>query len=374
MEYTGIVCDVYPYSDSYKSLKQVPLKEVVTAYDHPTGETFILVLAQALYLGDQQKPSLLCPNQMRSYGMVADDVPKHPSVNCALMHSIYIPSMDLQISLELDGVISYINTWYPNELEVENCTHISLTSSTVWKPQLETMAEQEAIIANSSGVIHPGKSNWTIFALNRKCEVMTTLSRISPALVDDDFLQGLESCVHVSAIQTKSRHSEIKARELALCWGTGIEAVERTLKATTQLGVQSAIHPSHCRYRTKQLQYRYNWLNMKLYADVFFLSVPSLSGNTCGVIFVNYLGFLHIVPMKSKSQAGNALTEFFEDKGVPTVMHTDGAKEFTQGHWVARRFYLNMEVSSKYLLNLTVLGRIKQKLEFANTRNKSLEC
>ena len=27
------------------------------------------------------------------------------------------------------------------------------------------------------------------------------------------------------------------------------------------------------------------------------------------------------------------MTEFFEDIGVPTVMHTDGAKEFTQGHW-----------------------------------------
>ena len=58
-----------------------------------------------------------------------------------------------------------------------------------------------------------------------------------------------------------------------------------------------------------------------------------MSGNTCGVIFVNNMGFLHIVPMKSKSQAGNALTEFFEDKGVPTVLHTDGAKEFTQGRW-----------------------------------------
>ena len=52
MEYTGVVCDVYPYSDSYKPLKQVPVVEVVTAYDHPTSETFILVLAQALYLSN----------------------------------------------------------------------------------------------------------------------------------------------------------------------------------------------------------------------------------------------------------------------------------------------------------------------------------
>ena len=48
---------------------------------------------------------------------------------------------------------------------------------------------------------------------------------------------------------------------------------------------------------------------------------------------MNNMGFLHIVPMKSKSQAGNALTDFFEDKGVPTIMHMDDAKEFTQGRW-----------------------------------------
>ena len=171
---------------------------------------------------------------MRSYGIVVDDVPKHLSVNCASTHSIYIPSMDLRIPLELDSVISYISTQYPNELEVENCTHISLTSSSVWEQHSESFAEQEAIIMNSNGMIHPGKSNRTIFAMNRKSEVMTTFSRISPALVDNDFLQGLESCVRVSAIQTKSRHSEIKAHELALPWGIGIKAAERTLKATTQ--------------------------------------------------------------------------------------------------------------------------------------------
>ena len=49
---TGVVCNVYPYSNSYKQLKQVPIVEAVTAYDHQAGETFILVLVQALYLGN----------------------------------------------------------------------------------------------------------------------------------------------------------------------------------------------------------------------------------------------------------------------------------------------------------------------------------
>ena len=70
-------CNVYPYSNSYKPLKQVPHVEAVTAYNHLTGEMFIFVLAQAIYLGNQQEPSLLCPNQMRLYGLVVDGVPKH---------------------------------------------------------------------------------------------------------------------------------------------------------------------------------------------------------------------------------------------------------------------------------------------------------
>ena len=45
-------------------------------------------------------------------------------------------------------------------------------------------------------------------------------------------------------------------------------------------------------------------------------------------IFVNNLGFSYIIPMVSKSQAGIALTEYFENKDFPTVMHMDGTKEF----------------------------------------------
>ncbi len=54
IEYTEEVCDVFPFSSEYQPMKQVPVAKVATAYDHPqTGETFILIFVQALYLGDQ---------------------------------------------------------------------------------------------------------------------------------------------------------------------------------------------------------------------------------------------------------------------------------------------------------------------------------
>ncbi|MFN9982381.1 MAG: hypothetical protein ACK53Y_20810, partial [bacterium] len=52
LELTEKSCDVYPFSNSYDPISQVPIAKVATAYDDPvTGETLILVFGQALYLG-----------------------------------------------------------------------------------------------------------------------------------------------------------------------------------------------------------------------------------------------------------------------------------------------------------------------------------
>ena len=40
-----------------------------------------------------------------------------------------------------------------------------------------------------------------MFAINRKCEVMSILTKVCPVLVYDDFLEGLESFVHMHEMQ-----------------------------------------------------------------------------------------------------------------------------------------------------------------------------
>ena len=52
-----------------------------------------------------------------------------------------------------------------------------------------------------------------------------------------------------------------------------------------------------------------------------------------GQIFVNDIGYTYLTPMKLKSQAGHALLEFIQDIGIPSALHTDGAKEQTMGKW-----------------------------------------
>ena len=63
----------------------------------------LLVLSQALYLGEHLKLSLFCPNQMRSFDFVVGNVSNHLLVRYELTHSIYILDLGLRIPMEMKG-------------------------------------------------------------------------------------------------------------------------------------------------------------------------------------------------------------------------------------------------------------------------------
>ena len=67
MSYTGKECDVSPYTDAYDTIKSVPIVQAATAYDSPeTGETSILILNEALWMGNVMDHTLVNPNQLRA--------------------------------------------------------------------------------------------------------------------------------------------------------------------------------------------------------------------------------------------------------------------------------------------------------------------
>jgi hypothetical protein len=61
---------VSPIIGEYEPLEQIPIASVATAWDHPdTGETYLLILNEALCFGDRMSHSLICPNQLRDFGL-----------------------------------------------------------------------------------------------------------------------------------------------------------------------------------------------------------------------------------------------------------------------------------------------------------------
>jgi hypothetical protein len=115
----------------------------------------------------------------------------------------------------------------------------------------------------------------------------------------------------------------------------GIEAADRTLSSTTQLVMRNAIHPVQRRFATEFAQFRYPRLagrHGRFFSDTYF-GPRSLRQNKMGQIFVNDIDFVKHIPMQTKSQAGDALVEFIQDVGIPSDLHTDNAKELTEGKW-----------------------------------------
>ena len=67
---------VNAYSDELSPSKNILSATVATLYeDAQTGDSYILIIHQALYFGDHLPSSLLIPNQLRHAGLVVNDVP-----------------------------------------------------------------------------------------------------------------------------------------------------------------------------------------------------------------------------------------------------------------------------------------------------------
>jgi hypothetical protein len=93
------------------------------------------------------------------------------------------------------------------------------------------------------------------------------------------------------------------------------------------------LHPIERRFKTKNVALRYNHLKCKFYSDTYFSNMKSVIQNNCAQLFVTDFGYIKFSPMIAKSEAGFALKELIQDVGIPSELHTDGARELTMGTW-----------------------------------------
>jgi hypothetical protein len=152
--YTDCAVSVSPFIGKYQPLSDVPIASVATAWDHPeTGETYILVLNEALYFGDRMNHSLICPNQLRDFGVIVNDVPTFYDPTSS--HSIIVPTVDLELPLLMRGVFSYLDTRKPTDDELLRCKHVELTSASPWDPGSASRGEVEGLYRCNERFISP---------------------------------------------------------------------------------------------------------------------------------------------------------------------------------------------------------------------------
>ena len=327
MEMTGQTVSVYGFDDDAPPLRNIPIATCITGYTLPTGETVILVLHQALYLGKTHEGRLLCPNQLCQHGIRVDDCPKHLALGLNTTHSITSKEDDLVIPLNMDGTISYFDTHLPSKAEIRDCKHIVLTSPEEWDPKSDVFDKEErkfaALDSGDRLTRHIGA-----FAAGNDLE--NVLCEADPTLSDNYWMEEIRNMAPVS---TGNPTKKLTPEILSSMWGIGLETARNTLNATTQSVIWQSVHPLERRYRTAHKQFRYNQLNDRFYADVMFSGHKSLSGNTCATVFVNGGKFSFVYPQVKKGDTDQALATFYDMNGIPYHLHTDGGGEFTSKKW-----------------------------------------
>jgi hypothetical protein len=147
LSYTGRVCDVFPYNaDKGGCVKKVPIVTGATAYTCQTsGQTFILVINEGLWLGHKLSHSLLNQNQLQYHGVTVHDNPFDCTTPLSVEHS------ELTIPLLTSGTNIFLDTRTPTQNKLDTCPHyLHLTSEVEWNPQTVLLALTQSVEAEDS--------------------------------------------------------------------------------------------------------------------------------------------------------------------------------------------------------------------------------
>ena len=359
MHYTGRVCDVSPYRDDYSPIKNVPIVKAATSYQSKhTGQVYILIFNEALWMGDSMKHSLINPNQLRHHGVTVQDNPFSTD-------PLFIANEDQKFNMELmiEGTTIFANTFTPSEKELNTCPHIVLSSPHEWDPKNVTFPasnitfEEKMYNYNISSIQN---DNYNLNITND--DLLFDLSQINTRIInsvqashcdtissftynvsslktngdknktikDTNLVKTLDignnDIPLASTFQSSERHSDVSPENLSERWFISIKTAKETLKRTTQKFLRSAILPLSRRYRADRM-FHIKRLQGEWSTDTLDGRTKSLDGNRYAQVFANKEYFAKIYPMDSKAKAGDALKVFCREFGVPDHLTFDGSGE-----------------------------------------------
>jgi hypothetical protein len=376
---TGEKVSVTPFSKSYTAMSDIPIATVATAYDDPTtGEVTLLIIHEALYLGDRLGHTLLCPNQLRANGLTVQETPCQYDSESS--HAITTVEGRV-LPMFIHGVFSYLPTRLPTDVELSSdCERIELTSDKPWTPYSTDLAEEERLAKDRQvseiGIdIAVEETELPVYPMPLDFEYQEEQAQEEqdpkeqhpeeqhqeeqhPEETDptdvttesNEFAEVIERSVNISSAQTGDRASVIAAKDISRRWGISLETANRTLRTTTQRAVIHVKHPTERRVRTRHAHMNYPSLKSKFYSDTMFSKTKSLSLDTCAQVFVNDLDYTRFYPMRLKSDAAEQLRTFVKEVGIPSKLVVDGALELVGGKWkdTAREFHISTSVTEPY--------------------------
>ena len=355
LEYTGRSATVEAYSPDYPS-KEIPIATVATTYDCPSsGESYVLILNEALYFGDALPFSLLSPNQLRDNDIHVDE--RHRTHAPDSIFGIYVPSIPLHIPFDMEGVIAGFLSRPPthSELETVDCCHVELTADVEWDPHTFSLSLDNHVLDDERVLsslwtrrMRISKSRTIKYRLRSCIDILqdsqslpelqfvneiSTMNQTDPILTR---LASLTSLTTLAAIRTGDGKSAVTPENVARRWMIGLDTAKKSLTVTTQKGIRSIPNPATRRFKTQMAHLRYPRLRGTFYADIMESKVTSIDSHKYAHVIGNGRGFCKVYPMEHKNESIHSLDDFVKKVGIPEILISDndstmeGWKEWKQ--------------------------------------------
>ena len=243
LHYTGNECEVSPYSDEYEAISNVPVVRGATLWtDQNDNQGYILVFNEALWMGDSLPHSLINLNQLCAYGTLVQDNP----FSCDPL-AIEPPNNNVTIPLSTLGTIIYADTCVPTQEELSALPHVVLTSDSPWDPHHIQFPSRdlEMVRINATRThkrdqqtnnVEPGLQGMIHDPTTLITHLISSIQVHDPTVTKDDLPMA-------RTFHSAERKQNVSATDNSERWFIGLQQAAKTIKATSQRLLRSAILP-----------------------------------------------------------------------------------------------------------------------------------
>ena len=191
---------------------------------------------------------------------------------------------DVQVPFSMEGTVTYFESRHPTQEEIEDMAipHQVITREEEWDPKKVQLRNICKTGSDTTGTYHLDNG----------------LRTISSCYVEEEYQNALTRSVRIGQMDTSNtRHSKVTPQDLSRTLCIGLDTATKTLRATTQKGIRTALHPITRRYRVDHLAFNRKRLGSDFYTDGLKSSVTSLDGNNYAQVFTNGK-YTVVYPMK----------------------------------------------------------------------------
>ena len=355
-EYTGRSANVASFDDTLH-VKDLRIGSGVTAYDHPDGTTYLIMIHEAIDHTSQHN-SIISVGQVRFSGVdLCDRHPKFRVNNLPGSFRLKHQGVEAPFIMEKGLVSLRIRT--PTDHEIDTCPVLEITSDSPWDPSVLSGDDFTPGVDTTVQVMREPVADAIHHALNiRRLRgdfgtptydpVYDSLdsfvfNQVDPSIATGPNFNDLDTVYKFEEyISTLSNNNKLTRNDqppdwdhVQKCMGWfPLDVLKRTFAATTQLAKISALpYRDHFKSRNPQLNKRR--LPEPYATDTWFASETALNGETCVQLFVGLISFL-VFPfgMKTESEGPSKLKTFVRQIGAPFSLMNDNSKMQTGSRWM----------------------------------------